>query len=153
MNVLDILFSQHTFHPVVSRGESFFRKFPHLPFHLMEFLISLLPGIFFALGILHVSVGGLLMVRGATAPSNDLYLMVNAMLAMSNGLFMLLAFSEIRHTTVNGWRTLFLINMISILQSILSILFSPQTIFSVIIYIFVTLYITYEFKPYFKKVI
>lgn len=151
MNILDVLFSQHTFHPVITRGERFFRRFPHLPAPLMEFLLSLLPGIFFALGILHGALGAIVIISAARASVNSTYLMINGMLAVANGICMLLAFPEIRYRTVNGWRTLFLINLISFLQSLLSIIFTPAAVFSVILYISVTLYLTYEFKPYFKN--
>ncbi|MEO8581174.1 MAG: hypothetical protein ABI425_01185 [Patescibacteria group bacterium] len=162
MNVLDTLFEQHSFRLGVSRGEYFFHRFPHLPSQLMEFLVSLLPAIFFALGILHAVMGALVMITGThfltqlqtlSPVINPLYLMMNGMLAISNGLFMLLAFTEIKRQTENGWRTFFLINLVSILQSILSIVFTPRAIFSVILYIAITMYLTFEFKPYFKKVI
>jgi hypothetical protein len=160
MHILTVLFRQHSFHRLVSRGERFFKKLPHLPYPLMEFLMGLLPGLFFALGILHAAIGALVMTTGAqklgivyffATPVSPLYLMINGMLAVANGLLMLLSFPEIRRASAAGWQSLFIINMISILQSLMSILFAPLKVFSVILYIAVTLYITFEFKPYFKR--
>lgn len=160
MNILDVLFQQSSLERLIRRFERFFHKFPHLPLPLMEFLVSLLPSIFFALGILHAVIGAMVIINGAhlitqlelaSSSVNIIYLFMNGMLAVANGIFMLFAFNEIRRETLTGWHTLLLINSVSILQSILSILFSPQVIISVLIYIAVTLYITFEFKPYFRK--
>lgn len=159
MNIIDVLFEQHSFHRFISKGEWLLKNAPHLPLHLMDFLVSILPAIFFALGILHGIMGALVIISGAhflrqlgviTPPVHPIYLLMNGMLAMANGLLMLLSFMDINDRAVSGWRSLFIINAISILQSLLSLVFSPAAILSVILYILVTIYMTFEFKPYFK---
>lgn len=160
MNVLDVLLLQKPLSSMLTRLEKEFRRFPHLPTHLMEFLLEMLPAIFFALGILHAAIGALIIVTSTrllplyetnTLAVNPIYLVINGMLAVSAGIFMLLSFSEILNTTHSGWNRLLLINTISIVQSVLSILFSPQVFFGVLLYIFVTTYLTFEFKPYFRN--
>ncbi len=160
MSTLEILFQQKPLFSIIARLEKTFLRFPHLPSHLMEFLLGILPAIFFALGILHAAIGALIIVTSSrllplyetnTLAVNPIYLVINGMLAVSAGIFMLLSFNEILHTTHSGWNRLLLINTISIVQSVLSILFSPQVFLGVVLYIFVTTYLTFEFKPYFRN--
>lgn len=137
MNIIDVLFKQTALHILLFKVERVFRRFPHLPLHLMQFLVSILPAIFFALGILHAAIGALIIVTSArllpqltfnTGIVSPMYIIINGMLAVSQGIFMLLSFNEIAHTSVSGWRRLVIINSISVIQSLLSILFSPGDI-------------------------
>lgn len=159
MNVIDLLFEQPSLSKFVFRLDRFFIRAPHLPKQLMEFLVSLLPTLFSVLGVLHGLVGALVIINASKwlSPNTQsipftspLYLMVTGMLAMANGIFMLLTYSDIKQKTLRGWQSLFIVNTITILQSFFSLAYSPQTLLSVIVYLIVTLYLTFEFRPYLK---
>lgn len=159
MNIIDVLFEQPSISKVVFRLDRFFLRTPHLPKQLMEFLVNILPSLFSILGILHALIGALVIINSAQwfAPLSNtppfihpFYLTVTGMLAMANGLFMLMTYSDIKQKTLRGWQSLFIINTISILQSFFSLAYSPQTFMSAVVYLFVTLYLTFEFRPYLK---
>lgn len=160
MNVIDILFEQRSFKTLDSQGGHIFKKIPHLPHQLMDFLVDILPAIFFAFGILNGALGAIVLITVSSFLThsfslfnliNPFYLLVNGMLAIANGFLMLLSFTDISHRSLSGWRSLFLINIVSILQAVLSLFFSSSAGLSVAIYIVLTIYITFEFRPYFRK--
>ena len=105
MNIIDVLFEQPSLSRVIYRLDRIFLRAPHLPKHLMEFLVSILPTLFSVLGILHGLIGALVIVNSAqwlaplskTPPLvHPMYLIVTGMLAMANGIFMLMTYVTIK---------------------------------------------------------
>jgi hypothetical protein len=160
MNLLHVIFEQHHLVRFIHRLEFFFKKWPHAPIQLMEFLVSLMPAVFVSMGIMSGLIGALSLFASAHNIQTDhpellvvspLYLMVTGMLSMANGMFMLMAFPDVRDKSENGWESLFLVNLVTILQSLLSFFFYPSTIIGSTIFAVLTLYLTFEFRPYFHR--
>lgn len=161
MHVIDVLFDQRSFHRIIFKIGRVFHHAPHIPAPLMEFLSDILPVLFALMGILHGIIGALLIVTAADALQyhqnlaievTPFYLLLNGMLAVANGLFMLMSYSDVRRRHERGWKSLILISIIAILQTAFISVYFPQSLLSSVLMAVISLYIAYEFKPYFRNV-
>lgn len=135
---------------------------PDLPRSLMKSLESLLPWIVIIVGIGSILAGFSTLVYGSSmatsarlsANSNvihPLYVFLTGLITIGNGVLCIKAFPLLQDHKEEGWIYLFWVTVLSALHSIIRIVFFPLAVLSALITIFISFYLVFQFRPFYKK--
>ncbi len=146
----------------IAQLEAIFKDLPHLPKKATEVLVKLAP--YFAIigGILTVIAGLSMLVSGSSlamlggwyAPygaNHSLYFYLDAILSLAVGALMIMAYKPLQSRKLMGWIYIFWSEMVSVLQSLLAVIFFGTGIIGALLGIALGLYILFEMKPSYEK--
>ncbi|MBI2420940.1 MAG: hypothetical protein HYV38_02560 [Candidatus Levybacteria bacterium] len=141
---------------IVKPLENLYAKAPALPVGAREFIVSVTPWLSLIFGVLTVlaslsafgisAISSPLLALGGTSP---VMLMLIAVFGLVEGVLMVVAFPSLRKKLLKGWNLIFLVELISIVDSIFS--FNPAAFIVDLIVAAIVFYFLFQIKPYYKK--
>lgn len=145
---------------LVAQIEEPFRKLPHLPQGLVNFLVSIAPWLV-GLGGLFSLFGGISSILnssnsamwGWVAPLvqiNPTYFILTGIVSILMGILYLLAFAPLRRREIEGWLFMFWAAILGIVQSLIGVAFAFTNIVGVVIMTLIGFYILFELKKEYK---
>ncbi len=131
--------------------EDLFAKAPNLPTNIREIIVKITPWLALIFGILGVLAGlgalGLSPVAMVAGVDTSFMLLIAGILAIISSVLLLMAFSKVKVLKAEGWRLLFLSEVVSIISSLLS---GPNAWVGAIIGGLIGFYFLYQIKSYYK---
>ena len=145
----------------VGKFEAVFKGLPHLPKGIVDFLVSVSPWLAGLGGIFGV-YGGLTSLffsqrRGAMwqyvkaySGVGSGYFIATSIISLLTGALLLMAFGPLKNKKLNGWMFLFWANILSLIQSIVSLVFGYGGLMGILIGAAIGFYILFEIKKSYK---
>lgn len=130
-----------------------FSTLPHLPKGLVEFFVKFAPiaAIIGAVGsIIATPFLGLLSVISLITlnPLLVFSMLITSALTLLTAVILLLAYKPLKNRSYTGWMLMFWCNMLSLAETLISIILSHSTVFS-LIGTGIGFYILYEMRPWY----
>lgn len=147
---------------LIAKIEEPFKQLPHLPQSIIDFLVKIAPwgvalgGIFsitgaitnLRLGFGMSSVGRVMKYYLGVSP---IYFLLSAVLMFALAFLAFKAFNPLQERKIEGWIYIFWSNVVSVLHSLLGLIFISQAGMSLIIGILLGFYLLFEIKPAYEK--
>ena len=146
----------------VGKFEAVFKGLPHLPKGIIDFIVSISPWLagLGGIGSIYGGLTGLVFsqrragmwqyVRAYSGIGNG-YFIATAIFSLLTGALMLMAFTPLKNRKLTGWMYLFWVNILGIIQSLMSMVFGYGGLMGVLLSAAVGFYILFEVKKSYKK--
>lgn len=141
---------------LVVKVEEPFKKVPHLPQGIVDFLVTIAPWLVGLSGLVSL-FGGISSILnsnnfatwGLVAPLiqiNPMYFILTGIVSILMGVLYLMAFSPLRQRALEGWMYLFWGLVLGIVQSLIGIAFNFGNVVGLVVGTLIGLYILFEIK-------
>jgi hypothetical protein len=148
---------------LVNQLEKTFKKAPHLPKGLVDFLGSISPwlallggvlGILASLSMLSAAAGlsrfmGSAYMMGYYSSFNLAYFAVAGISELIVSVLLLLAFKPLQAKSQTGWLLMFWIQVINIVSMVIEVVLGGSSIIGLVLGAAIGMYVLFEMKPYF----
>lgn len=129
--------------------EDFFAKAPALPANVREIIVKITPWLALIFGILGVIGGlgavGLSPVAAVAGVDQSVLLVIAGILSIIGSVLLLMAFPKVKAHKLEGWKLLFLSQVVGVLSSVIS-----GAILGAVIGGLIGFYFLYQIKSYYK---
>lgn len=146
---------QELIQPLVKPLENLYVKAPALPANIREFLVTIAPWLSLIFGVLTIigslsafGLGAVATPFYAMAGVSPIFLIITGVIALVQGVIMVLAFSPLRKKSLKGWNLLFLSELVSIVSSVISL--SVGSIVMAVVVAAIAFYLLFQVKSYYK---
>lgn len=145
----------------VGKFETVFKGLPHLPKGIVEFLVSITPWLAGLGGIGNVYGGltglffsqrraGMWQYVKAYSGIGNGYFIATSILSLLTGALLLMAFTPLKGRKLNGWMFLFWVNILGLVQSVISMVFGYGGLVGTLIGAAIGFYVLFEVKKSYK---
>lgn len=157
---LSFLYDNKNVKDLAEKGVSLFKELPHLPKKWIETIVKILPYL--------VLIGGIFSIISALqnifvfnrtqswimqwAQINRAYYYVSGIFTALMGLLYLVAYKPLKNKSYDGWLLLFLVAILSVIQSVVLLILGWGGIFGLLISAAIGFYLLYEIRPEFIKI-